>query len=81
MESAHGQKLSYGTPPDEATMAKIKAPVLGFYGCHEEAGESFEPHLYPHGTHGFLEYQEGGNPQATSDSWRRTIAFLKQHTG
>jgi hypothetical protein len=49
-------------------MAKIKVP--GFNGCHEEPGKSFEPHLYPHGTHEFLEYQDvgGGNPQATSDS-------------
>ncbi len=86
----------YGTQPDEATMAKIKAPVLGFYGeddarvtstvepaaaAMKKLEKSFEPHIYPHGTHGFLEYQDvGGNPQATSDSWRRTIAFLKQHT-
>ena len=86
----------YGTQPDEAIMGKIKAPVLGFYGeddarvtstveptvaAMKKLGKSFEPHIYPHGTHGFLEYQDvGGNPQATTDSWRRTIAFLKQHT-
>ena len=86
----------YGTPPDEATMARIKAPVLGFFGeddarvtstvepataAMKKLGKSFEPHIYPHGTHGFLEYQDvGGNPAATSDSWSRTIAFLNQHT-
>jgi carboxymethylenebutenolidase len=86
----------YGTPPDEAIMARIKAPVLGFYGdddarvtstvepasaAMKKLGKTFEPHIYPHGTHGFLEYQDvGGNPAATADSWSRTIAFLNQHT-
>jgi carboxymethylenebutenolidase len=86
----------YGTPSgDEAAFAKINAPVIGFYGeddarvtagvegttaMMKKAGKSFEPHVYPHATHGFLEFQDlGGNPQATLDSWRRTIAFLQQH--
>lgn len=86
----------YGTPPDEAIMARIKAPVLGFFGdddarvtatvepasaAMKKLGKTFESHIYPHGTHGFLEYQDvGGNPAATSDSWARTIAFLNQQT-
>jgi carboxymethylenebutenolidase len=86
----------YGTPPDEAIMARIKAPVLGFYGDDDarvtstvepasasmkKLGKTFEPHIYPHGTHGFLEYQDvGGNPAASADSWARTIAFLREHT-
>jgi hypothetical protein len=28
-------------------MAKIKEPVLGFNGCHEEPGKSFEPAPLP----------------------------------
>jgi len=84
----------YGTQPSEEVMAKIKAPVLGFYGqddarvtstveptisAMKRLGKSYEPHIYPHGTHGFLEYQDlAGNPEATSDSWARTIAFLNQ---
>ncbi len=86
----------YGTPVNQEMLAKIKAPVLAFYGdddarvtetmapteaAMKAAGKSFEAHSYPHGTHGFLEYQDlGGNPTATSDSWARTIAFLKEHT-
>ncbi len=86
----------YGTPANQEMLAKIKAPVLAFYGdddarvtatmapteaAMKAAGKSFEAHSYPHGTHGFLEYQDlGGNPAATSDSWARTIAFLKEHT-
>jgi carboxymethylenebutenolidase len=85
----------YGTAPEEAALARIKAPVIGFYGeddaritatveptaaTMKRLGKSFEPHVYPHATHGFLEFQDlGGNPGATSDSWARTIAFLKQH--
>lgn len=86
----------YGTPANQEMLAKIKAPVLAFYGdddarvtstmapteaAMKEYGKSFEAHSYPHGTHGFLEYQDlGGNPTATADSWARTIAFLKEHT-
>ncbi len=85
----------YGTQPDANIMAKIKAPRLGFYGeddarvtsivestvaAMKQLGKSFEPHIYPHATHGFLEFQDlTGNPAATSDSWARTIAFLNQH--
>lgn len=85
----------YGTAPDEAALARIKAPVIGFFGeddaritatvdptaaIMKRLGKTFEPHVYPHATHGFLEFQDlGGNPAATSDSWTRTIAFLKQH--
>lgn len=86
----------YGTPANQEMLGKIKAPVLAFYGdddarvtatmapteaAMKAAGKSFEAHSYPHGTHGFLEFQDlGGNPTATSDSWARTIAFLKEHT-
>jgi carboxymethylenebutenolidase len=86
----------YGThPADETAFARIKAPVIGFYGEDDarvtstvaaagtlatKLGKSFEPHVYPHATHGFLEFQDlGGNPAATADSWSRSVAFLKQH--
>jgi carboxymethylenebutenolidase len=84
-----------GTPPKEK-LANIKAPVLAFYGEDDarvtaaaeptaaemkEFGKSFEYHIYPHATHGFLEFQDlAGNPNATADSWSRTIAFLKSRT-
>ena len=86
----------YGNTPDEATLARIKAPVLAFYGeddarvtaqaeptaaTMKRLGKAFEYYVYPHATHGFLEFQDlAGNPAATSDSWRRTITFLKEHT-
>jgi carboxymethylenebutenolidase len=86
----------YGATPKKDQLAKIKAPVLAFYGEDDarvtaaaeptaadmkEFGKPFEYHIYPHATHGFLEFQDlAGNPNATSDSWNRTIMFLKSHT-
>jgi carboxymethylenebutenolidase len=86
----------YGGTPSEEIMAKIKAPVLAFYGeddarvtaaaeptkaSMQKFGKSFEYYIYPHATHGFLEYQDlAGNPAATAESWSRTIEFLKKHT-
>jgi carboxymethylenebutenolidase len=86
----------YGGTPRKEALANLKAPVLAFYGeddarvtaaaeptaeTMKELGKSFEFHVYPHATHGFLEYQDlAGNPNATSDSWSRTIAFLKSRT-
>ena len=85
----------YGGTPRKEALANLKAPVLAFYGeddarvtaaaeptaaTMKELGKSFEFHVYPHATHGFLEFQDlAGNPNATSDSWSRTIAFLKSH--
>jgi carboxymethylenebutenolidase len=86
----------YGGTPADTLLAKIKAPVLAFYGEDDarvtaakapteaamtRLGKSFESHVYPHATHGFLEFQDlAGNPTATSDSWSRTLAFLKKLT-
>ena len=58
----------FGTPPDDAVMARIKAPVIGFYGENdarvtstvaptiekmEKLGKIYEPHIYPKTTHSF----------------------------
>jgi carboxymethylenebutenolidase len=63
----------YGTPPDAAGLAKIKAPVLGLYGGDDarvdatippaeaemkKLGKTYEPHLYEGAGHGFLRAQE-----------------------
>ncbi len=87
----------YGTPPDEATMSQIKAPVLGFYGendarvtstvqatitAMERLGKVYEPHIYPKTTHSFVMFQDAGaNAAAITDAWPRAIAFLKKHIG
>ena len=86
----------YGAGPNEATMAKINAPVLGLYGqidarivetveptvaAMKKLGKTYERHIYKDATHAFLEYQNlGANGEATADAWPRAITFLKEHT-
>ncbi len=85
----------YGTPPDPPVMAKIKAPVMGFYGendarvtstvaptitAMEKLGKVYEPHIYPKTTHSFVYFQDmAGNPAAVNDAWPRAMAFFKKN--
>lgn len=96
MPKLGGAVVFYGMPPSETTLAKINAPVLGLYGGDDDPvdatieptaaamkklGKSFESHVYPGATHGFLTYQaEGLNAAAVGDAWPVAIAFLKDHT-
>jgi carboxymethylenebutenolidase len=86
----------YGTPDNQEMLAKVKAPIMAFYGDDDARvtstmaptqatmkrdGKWFEAYTYPHATHAFLSYQDlAGNPAATADSWPKAIAFLKGHT-
>jgi carboxymethylenebutenolidase len=64
----------YGSSPDAAKLATIKAPVMGFYGGNDarvnatippaEAemnalGKAYTPHIYEGAGHGFLRQQNG----------------------
>jgi carboxymethylenebutenolidase len=64
----------YGTSPDAADLAKIKAPVLGLYGADDarvnatiepaqaemkKLGKTYEPNIYDGAGHGFLRQQDG----------------------
>ena len=85
----------YGAAPPAAALARVNAPVLGFYGEDDarivatveptraemkKLGKAYEGHTYPHATHSFLWMQDlGNNFEATADSWPRTIAFYRQH--
>jgi carboxymethylenebutenolidase len=85
----------YGTAPEPAEMAKIQAPVIGFYGELDprivstvaptaaemkRLGKSYESHIYKDATHAFLYIPGlGDNDKAAEDAWPKTIAFLKQH--
>ncbi|HWP84236.1 MAG TPA: dienelactone hydrolase family protein, partial [Terriglobia bacterium] len=68
----------YGTPPPPEAMARIQAPVYGFYGGNDarvtstvpatieqmkSAGKSFEPVTYDGAGHGFM--QGGEDPAGT----------------
>ena len=64
----------YGTSPDSAALASVKAPVLGLYGSDDERvnatvgpaeaemkklGKTYEVHTYEGAGHGFLRAQSG----------------------
>lgn len=66
----------YGTSPATASLATIRAPVLGLYGGNDARvvmtippadsamhamGKMYEHHVYDGATHGFLRQQSGGN--------------------
>ena len=84
----------YGTPPDEAIMRRIDAPVLGLYGENDarvtatveptreamaRLGKVYEPHIYPKTTHSFALFQDiGNNPAAIADAWPRVVALFKK---
>jgi carboxymethylenebutenolidase len=85
----------YGPAPNDATLQKVKVPILGFYGeddpevtatveataaAMKRAGKSFEYQIYPGATHHFgLIQVEGRNGPAIQDAWKRTVAFLTEH--
>jgi carboxymethylenebutenolidase len=84
----------YGPAPNEATLQRVKVPVIGFYGeddpdvtgtveataaAMKRAGKSFDYQVYPGATHHFGLIQiEGRNGPAIQDAWTRTLAFLKE---
>ncbi len=64
----------YGTAPDSAALANVKAPVLGLYGGDDarvtstvegtkaemqKLGKSYDPHVFEGAGHGFLRAQSG----------------------
>jgi carboxymethylenebutenolidase len=85
----------YGAPPEPATLANVKAPVIAFHGENDvrltemvapaaaemkRLGKVYEPHIYPRTTHSFLMFQDlGDNFLSTNDSWPKAIAFLKMY--
>jgi carboxymethylenebutenolidase len=90
-----GAVVFYGVAPDDATLQKVKVPVIGFYGEDDpevtgtveataatlkRAGKSFDYHVYPGATHHFGLIQiEGRDGPAIQDAWTRTLAFFKEH--
>ncbi len=85
----------YGIAPNDALLAKINAPVAGFYGeddprvmptvtaadrTMKRLGKTYEVHTYPGATQGFLRSTvEGQNGAADNMSWPAAIQFLRQH--
>jgi carboxymethylenebutenolidase len=85
----------YGVAPDETVLARIKAPLAGFYGeddprvmptvtaaeaTMKRLGKTFEVHVYPGATQAFLRSTvEGQNGAASAAAWPAAIQFLRQH--
>ena len=95
IEGVNASVVFYGTPPPEAVMARIKAPVSAFFGANDlglaprvapatadmkRLGKQFTVQVYPEATHVFLYRQDlGRNMAATEDAWPKAMAFFKQH--
>jgi carboxymethylenebutenolidase len=85
----------YGGGPSQDLLAKINAPVLGFYGENDarvtasvqpttesmkKLGKSYESHVYPKVTHSFVYFQDlGENRGAVADAWPRVISFFNKY--
>ena len=85
----------YGVAPDETALAKIKAPIAGFYGeddprvmasvrnaemTMKRLGKTYDVHVYPGATQAFLRSSvEGLNNDAGARAWPAAIQFLRQH--
>lgn len=95
IEGVNASVVFYGTPPPEAVMARIKAPVSAFFGANDlglaprvapatadmkRLGKPFDVQVYPEATHVFLYRQDlGRNQAATEDAWPKAMAFFKRH--
>jgi carboxymethylenebutenolidase len=95
IEGVNASVVFYGGPPAEDVMAKIKAPVIAFFGRNDlglepaiapatadmkRLGKEFEVHVYENATHAFLYRQDlGRNYFATRDAWPRAVSFFKKH--
>jgi carboxymethylenebutenolidase len=85
----------YGIAPNENVLAKVKAPIAGFYGeddprvmatvraaeaAMKRLGKTYNVHVYPGATQGFLRSTvEGRNGEAVAAAWPAAIQFLRQH--
>ncbi len=88
----HACIIFYGENPPLDAVPAIQARVLGFYGGDDaritdtvpqlaeamsRAGKSFEYHIYPGAPHAFFnDTRPSHRPDAATDAWNRTIAFL-----
>ena len=84
-----------GRDPDAALVAKIKAPLAGFFGGSDNRVTSmvaptkklmdankqvYEPHVFDGAGHGFMRQQTAGpNAAAAKEAWPAAVAFLRGH--
>lgn len=89
--------VAYGPAPEAADMKRIKAPVLGIYGEHDErinanlpdvtaamqsAGKTFTSEVYPGTGHGFLKPgRQGYDTPEREKAWGRILEFYRARLG
>jgi carboxymethylenebutenolidase len=89
--------VCYGSPPDTAAMARIRAPILGIYGENDERitgslpevaaamqadGKTFTYEVYPETGHGFLHPgRQGSDGPQVERAWTRILQFFRARLG
>jgi len=89
-----GAVVFYGMPPAEDAIAKIRCPVLGFYGgldarigaalpafteAMARAGKRLEKHVYEGAQHAFFnDTRAVYDASAARDAFARTLAFFRE---
>ncbi|HXE58377.1 MAG TPA: dienelactone hydrolase family protein [Gemmatimonadales bacterium] len=89
--------VCYGSAPDSAALARIRAPVLGVYGEDDARinadldrvtrqmqalGKRFEHDIYPGTGHGFLKPgRRGSDGPQAARAWDRVLGFFRTHLG
>ncbi len=84
--------MFYGTPPEKDAMAKIKAPVYGFYAENDnrvdatidgakaamtELGKKYEPVIYAGAGHGFMRAGEDPTNKVEANAKARQDAWVR----
>ena len=91
-----GAVVFYGRPPEAASLARVRVPVLGLYAGSDPGvtgttdataaelkrlAKNYEAVVFAGASHGFVRAQTGAaNATATEQAWAKTVAFLKEHT-
>jgi carboxymethylenebutenolidase len=89
--------IFYGQSPPPERVPDIQARVLGIYGGEdhritdtvpelaevmEQAGKSFEYHIYPGAPHAFFnDTRPNYREEAAGDAWQRVLAFIDETLG
>ena len=89
--------VCYGSPPDSASLGRIRAPLLGVYGENDARigaslpdvaarlktlGKSFTYETYPGTGHGFLKPgREGSDGPQVERAWGNVVAFFQAKLG
>jgi len=86
--------VCYGSGPDAADIARIRAPVFGLYGendaritaavpevakAMDAAGKKYLHSVYPGTGHGFLRTREPAD--VTAGAWKDVLGFLEKEVG